>query len=90
MVAIQEDKIVGTIMAGCEGQGGWVYYLGVDPDHRRQGVGTMLMKRVEATLIGLGCKELHFQIWAHKVEVQAFYESLGYIVEDSLGMWKEF
>lgn len=81
---------MGTVMAGCDEQQGWVYYLGVDPDFRRQGIGTRLMKRIETTLIGLGCKELHFQIWAHRAEVQTFYESLGYIAEDRLGMWKDF
>jgi ribosomal protein S18 acetylase RimI-like enzyme len=89
LVAVREGKIVGTLLASCEGKQGWVYYLGVDPDHRRQGIGTRLMKRVEATLAGLGCKELHFQIWASKAEVQAFYESLGYIIESQQGMWKE-
>jgi hypothetical protein len=48
------------------------------------------MKRVEATLIGLGCKELHFQIWASKSDVQAFYESLGYSSEGQQGMWRDF
>ncbi|MEJ2413488.1 MAG: GNAT family acetyltransferase [Anaerolineales bacterium] len=90
LVAIKDGMIVGTVMAGCDEQQGWIYYLGVDPDFRRQGIGTRLMKRVESTLIGLGCKELHFQIWAHKAEVQTFYETLGYIAEDRLGMWKEF
>ncbi|MFL7812715.1 MAG: GNAT family acetyltransferase [Anaerolineales bacterium] len=90
LVALQEGEIVGTVMAGCEGQQGWVYYLGVDPDHRRRGIGSRLMKRVEATLVGLGCKELHFQIWASKAEVQAFYERLGYIAEGQQGMWREF
>jgi predicted N-acetyltransferase YhbS len=90
LVAIQDGQIAGTVLASCEDQMGWVHYLGVDPDRRRQGIGSSLMKRVEATLIGQGCKELHFQIWAHQAEVQAFYERLGYIAEDRLGMWKEF
>lgn len=90
LVALQEGEIVGTVMAGCDNQQGWVYYLGVDPEHRRQGIGTRLMKRVEATLIGLGCQELHFQIWASKAEVQAFYESLGYTSEGQQGMGREF
>ena len=90
LVALREDQIVGTVMAGCDGQQGWVYYLGVDPDFRRRGIGTSLMKRVEARLIGMGCRELHFQIWASKAEVQAFYETLGYHTEDRLTMGKRF
>jgi ribosomal protein S18 acetylase RimI-like enzyme len=90
LVATYEGEIVGTVMAGFDGQQGWVYYLGVDPDFRRQGIGTSLMKRIEAQLIGMGCQELHFQIWASKEEVQAFYETLGYHAEDRLTMGKRF
>jgi ribosomal protein S18 acetylase RimI-like enzyme len=90
LVAIHEGKIVGTVMGDCDGQGGWVYYLGVDPDYRRQGIGTALMKRLEAGLVAKGCQELHFQIWASKAEVQAFYETLGYHAEDRRTMGKRF
>ncbi len=81
LVAIGEGRILGTVMAGLDGQQGWVYYLGVDPSFRRQGIGTSLMKRVEARLREMGCLELHLQIWASKAEVQAFYENLGYVSE---------
>jgi len=88
MVAIGEGGIIGTVMAGYDGQQGCVYYLGVDPAFRRQGIGTSLMKRVEARLIGMGCQELHLQIWASKAEVRAFYESLGYFSEGRQSMGK--
>lgn len=90
LLAFYEEVLVGLVMADCEGQQGWVHYLGVDPDHRRKGIGTSLMKRVEARLIGMGCRELHFQIWASKEEVQSFYETLGYSAEDRLTMGKRF
>ncbi len=90
LVAIREGEIVATVMAGCEGQQGWVYYLGVDPAYRRQRIGTSLMKRVEARLISMGCRELSLQIWASKAEVQAFYETLGYCVEGKSIMGKKF
>lgn len=90
LVATREEGIIGTVMAGYDGQQGWVYYLGVDPAFRRQGIGTSLMKRVEARLLGMGCRELHLQIWASKAEVQAFYESMGYLSEGRQTMWKKF
>jgi len=90
LVALLEDQIVGTAMAGFDGHRGWVYYLGVDPDYQRQGIGTSLMKRVEARLIGMGCPKLNLQIRANNTEVQSFYESLGYFSEDRLSMGKKF
>ncbi len=90
LVALLEDQIVGTAMAGFDGHRGWVYYLGVDPEFQRQGIGTSLMKRVESRLMGLGCPKLNLQIRANNIEVQAFYESLGYYAEDRLSMGKKF
>ena len=90
LVAICEGEIVGTVMANCDGAQGWVYYLGVDPDCRRQGIGTSLMKRVEGRLTSMGCRELSFQIWASKAEVQAFYQTLGYHAEGKQTMRKRF
>jgi ribosomal protein S18 acetylase RimI-like enzyme len=90
LVAIHDDQLVGTAMAGFDGHRGWVYYLGVDPDYQRRGIGTALMKRVEAKLVGLGCPKLNLQIRADNAEVQSFYESLGYDPEDRLSMGKKF
>ena len=90
LVAIYDDQLVGTAMAGFDGHRGWVYYLGVDPDYQRRGIGTALMKRVEAKLVGLGCPKLNLQIRADSAEVQSFYESLGYDPEDRLSMGKKF
>ena len=88
LVAVLDDRLVGTAMAGFDGHRGWIYYLGVDPDFQRQGIGTSLMKRVEARLLGMGCPKLNLQIRANNAEVQAFYESLGYFPEDRLSMGK--
>ena len=90
LVALLEDQIVGTAMAGFDGHRGWVYYLGVDPEFQRRGVGTSLMKRVESRLMGMGCPKLNLQIRANNSEVQSFYESLGYFAEDRLSMGKKF
>ena len=90
LVALLEDQIVGTAMAGFDGHRGWVYYLGVDPEYQRRGVGTSLMKRVESRLMGMGCPKLNLQIRANNSEVQSFYESLGYYAEDRLSMGKKF
>jgi ribosomal protein S18 acetylase RimI-like enzyme len=89
LVAILDDQLVGTAMAGFDGHRGWVYYLGVDPDYRRRGIGTALMRRVESKLAVLGCPKLNLQIRAHNAEVQAFYEKLGYLSEDRISMGRK-
>jgi len=89
LVALKQDQLVGTAMAGFDGHRGWVYYLGVDPDFRRQGIGTALMRRVENKLAALGCPKLNLQIRADNEEVQKFYEKLGFFSEDRVSMGRK-
>ena len=75
-------------MSGFDGHRGWVYYVAVHPDDRRRGIGSALMKRVEEALFEIGCPKLNLQIRADNVQVQSFYESLGYLVEERISMGK--
>lgn len=88
LVAILESDVVGTAMAGYDGHRGWVYYVAVFPRHRRQGIGTALMSRVERDLANLGCPKLNLQVRANNEEVVAFYKKLGYNVEERISMAK--
>ena len=75
-------------MAGFDGHRGWIYYLAVDPDFRRRGIGTTLMHQVERALRERGCPKLNLQIRTSNQAVQAFYEQLGYDVEERISMAK--
>ena len=88
-VALEDDRVVGTAMSGYDGHRGWVYYVAVHPDHRRSGIGSALMRKVESALMGIGCPKLNLQIRADNEPVKAFYESLGYTVEDRISMGKK-
>lgn len=89
LVALAGNQLVGTAMAGYDGHRGWIYYLAVAPDYQRQGIGTDIMEKVEESLAQMGCPKLNLQIRADNAEVQAFYESLGYEVEQRISMGKE-
>jgi ribosomal protein S18 acetylase RimI-like enzyme len=88
-VAIADEHLVGTAMAGYDGHRGWVYYVAVHPQYRRQGIGSALMRKVETTLIEIGCPKLNLQIRAENLKVQLFYKSLGYSVENRISMGKK-
>ena len=87
-VGILDDLIVGTAMSGFDGHRGWVYYVAVHPDHRRKGIGTELMQRVESALHASGCPKINLQIRADNAEVRSFYASMGYEVEERISMGK--
>lgn len=88
LVAVLDSEIVGTVMGGYDGHRGWVYYVAVSPRHRRQGIGTALMTRVEEGLAGIGCPKINLQVRASNDPVVSFYERLGYRVEERVSMGK--
>jgi ribosomal protein S18 acetylase RimI-like enzyme len=86
LVAAIDSEIVGTAMGGYDGHRGWVYYVATSPMHRRQGIGTALMQAIERKLDEIGCPKLNLQVRTKDREVVAFYETLGYHVEERISM----
>jgi len=80
--------VVATVMAGYEGHRGWVNYLAVHPDHRRGSYGRQMMAEAEQSLAARGCPKVNLQIRASNTAVVAFYESLGYRVDEVVSMGK--
>ena len=87
-VAVADGRVAGTAMGGYDGHRGWLYTVAVDPRLRRRGVGTALVRRVEAELASRGCANVNLQVRADNAAVVAFYERLGYRVEPRVSMGK--
>ena len=83
-----EGKLVGTVMGGYDGHRGWIYSLAVDPAHHRQKVGTALMRHVEKALTDHGAPKINLQVFPTNSGAIAFYEKLGYRVEERISMGK--
>jgi ribosomal protein S18 acetylase RimI-like enzyme len=58
MVAEDNDKLVGSVIAGWDGWRGSIYRLAVAPSHRRLGLGTRLLDAAEARLSTTGAVRL--------------------------------
>lgn len=88
MIFIAEVKgaIVGACMAGYDGHRGWLYAVGVLPEHRRKQVGTQLVDFAIHALKTKGCKKVNLQIRSTNTKVAAFYQSLGFAAEDRMSM----
>lgn len=87
-VALDEDVIVGTALAGYDGHRGWLYSIAVSLDRQRCGIGTTLVRRAERVLAERGCPKLNLQVRADNAAVVAFYESLGFQTEERISMGK--
>ena len=88
-IAMENGKIVGTIMAGYDGHRGWIYSLTVIPEKRKANVGTKLLKHTENELKKLGCVKINLQINKNNEIVKEFYLKNGYDIEERISMGKE-
>ena len=88
LVAEDGNRLLGTVMGGYDGHRGWIYSVAVDPACRRQGIGTALLRRIEAILRERGCLKINLQVRANNVGVIPFYESLGFRVDDLVSLGK--
>lgn len=82
------QQLVASVMAGYDGHRGWVNYLAVHPDCRRQGLGEALMGHVERELQAMGCAKLNLQVRSDNAAVLDFYRALGYLQDDVVSMGK--
>ncbi|MCL6307869.1 GNAT family acetyltransferase [Pseudomonas syringae] len=87
-VALADDELVGTILAGYDGHRGWLYSVAVDPQQRGNGLGTRLVRHAEKALADLGCVKINLQIHTFNESVQAFYRTLSYTPELIISMGK--
>jgi ribosomal protein S18 acetylase RimI-like enzyme len=88
LVGTMGERVVASVMVGYDGHRGWVNYLAVAPDVRRQGCARRLMAEVERLLLGAGCPKVNLQIRTSNVAVMAFYRRLGYMDDDVVSFGK--
>jgi ribosomal protein S18 acetylase RimI-like enzyme len=88
MVAMESDRVVGSIMAGYDGHRGWLSRVAVLKSDRLKGVGQALVREAEKRLSDLGCIKINLQVVTSNAGVLGFYRSLGYEVEERVSMSK--
>ena len=88
LVGELEGEVIATCMAGYEGHRGWINYLAVLPQYRRQGFATRMMQEAERILKDSGCPKINLQIRSSNEDVIAFYEAMDFKKDDVLSMGK--
>ena len=56
--------------------------------HRRQRLGSELVKEAEARLCSMGCVKCGLQVGLANTEIIGFYWSLGFAIEECISMEK--
>ncbi len=88
LVGFSIGRLAATIMAGYEGHRGWINYLAVAPEYRRQGFGRLMMDEAETRLREMGCPKINLQVRRSNARAAEFYRSIGYAEDDVLSMGK--
>tara|TARA_R100001244_G_scaffold86820_3_gene66327 strand:+ start:17218 stop:17637 length:420 start_codon:yes stop_codon:yes gene_type:complete len=77
----QAGRLAATVMVGDDGHRGWVYYLGVAPDHRGKGLGRTLMAAAEEWLRERNAPKIQLMVREDNDRAIGFYKALGYEVQ---------
>ncbi len=84
LVGRADGAIVATAMVGHDGHRGWVYYVAVDPDRQKQGLGRAIMSAAEQWLREAGLPKLQLLVRRENAKAGAFYRSIGYDEADTI------
>ncbi len=88
-VAVYNDAVIGSVIAGYDGHRGWIYSLAVSGNYRELGIGTRLLQKAEDSLKEKGCMKINLQILRDNSAVKEFYEKNGYSREERISMGKQ-
>lgn len=86
LVGAIDGKVVASIMVGHDGHRGSFYYVAVDPERQRHGIGRALIRAGEKWLKQRGVWKVNLLIRQENADVQGFYKQLGYEVNEVLSM----
>ncbi len=86
-IALQEQRIVGSILAGHDGRRGYLQHLAVAPEHRRQGIGSEPLSRCLAALAAEGIGKSHVHVFADNPAGREFWARRGWQRRDELQVY---
>jgi ribosomal protein S18 acetylase RimI-like enzyme len=91
ILAVDDDAIVGTVVAGWDGWRGALYRLAVLPSYRRRGIATALVSEAERMLRVQGVRRMHLiASRAGGETAESFWISTRYEPTDQVRFVKSF
>jgi len=87
IVAERAGAVVGTVIAGYDGWRCHLYRLAVDPEQRRQGIGTALLDAAHARFEALGGRRADAMVLEHNELGRQAWRAAGYGPEEKWRRW---
>jgi ribosomal protein S18 acetylase RimI-like enzyme len=85
VIGLEEgERLVGVVIATNDARKGWINRLAIDPDYRRRGYGTELIRAAEAALHELGLTLIAAMIEDYNDASLALFKKLGYVVHTDI------
>ncbi|MDR0321113.1 MAG: GNAT family N-acetyltransferase [Treponema sp.] len=84
VATIDDEEIIGTIMAGDDGRRGNIYHLMVKHEHRKNGIGKDLLERAEKALKKDGVRKIFLVVFKSNEVGNKFWKKNGYDLRDDL------
>lgn len=83
-VALQNEKVVGVIMAGSDGRRSYIYHTAVNPLYRKRGIATALVETVMQAMKNIGINKVALVVFEHNEGGNKFWERLGFTERNDL------
>lgn len=87
ILAVENDEIVGTIIAGWNGWRCCLYRLAVREDKRNQGIGGLLVERAVERFRAIGGTRIDAMILDENVTAHKAWASYGFVRQDNWSRW---
>jgi ribosomal protein S18 acetylase RimI-like enzyme len=89
LVAADGSRVVGSALGAWDGRRGWIYHVVTAPTHRRRGIATRLLDRIETALVSLGCPKANVLVRPDADGGTELWKARGYVVSQSRKFGKE-
>jgi ribosomal protein S18 acetylase RimI-like enzyme len=87
LVAGQDGRIVGTLIAGWDGWRASLYRLAVHPGLRRRGVAALLLRAAEERFAALGGRRVDAMVLDANTLAHHTWKAAGYVRQDQWARW---
>jgi len=79
-VAVQgsAERVVASAMGAWDGHRGWLYHVATAASHRRTGLASVLVARIEEQLVALGAARVNVLVRDDSAGGHAFWTAAGY------------
>jgi ribosomal protein S18 acetylase RimI-like enzyme len=87
VLAADGDRLVGSVIVGWDGWRCHLYRLAVHPDHRRRGIGRLLLEHAERGFTAVGGKRADAMVLDDNELGRSIWAAGGYRRQDDWSRW---